>query len=508
MAEYGKNDLEVKKAVKIKMKLLLIITVLSLFTLVPSNFPKNIPTLAAVNKEALTQQIDQFISNEEDLKGALAGISIRSQATGEILYDHFGDIRLRPASNMKLLSAAAALSILGKDYRFSTELLTDGVIKKGSLKGNLYLKGKGDPTLIQVDFEKLAIKMKQQGVRVIRGDLIGDDTWYDDERYSIDLTWSDEQTYYGAQVSALTASPDQDYDTGTVIVEVIPGKEIGAKAMVEITPNTNYLSIINEVVTGSPDGAKKITIEREHGENEVIVRGTIPMKAPPEKEWIAVWEPTGYAVALLKQALAKNGIKVTGKQKYGATPTDAKLLLSKKSIPLTELLPPFMKLSNNGHAEILVKEMGKVMQGEGSWDKGIEVMKTELEKMGVNIEAMVIRDGSGISHVNLIPANELSKLLYSIQNHSWFPEYVNSLPVAGKGERMVGGSLRNRMKTAPLTGNVKAKTGTIATVSSLSGYVETQGGEKLIFSILLNNLLDEAKGKMIEDKLVKILGKQ
>ena len=381
-------------------------------------------------------------------------------------------------------------------------------MKKGSLQGNLYLKGKGDPTLIQSDFEKLAKNLKDRGLKVIRGDLIGDDTWYDDERYSVDLTWSDEQTYYGAQVSALTASPDQDFDTGTIIVEVIPGKEIGSKAKVKLTPDTDYISIVNNVVTGSPDGTKSIVIEREHGGNIVSVTGTIPIKAIPEKEWIAVWEPTGYAVALFDKALAKNGIKVAGKQKIGATPTGANLLISRKSIPLSELLIPFMKLSNNGHAEILVKEMGKVVKGDGSWDKGIEVMKSELSKLGVNPETMVIRDGSGISHINLIPANQLSQLLFTIQRQNWFTEYVQSLPVAGHGERMVGGSLRKRMKTAPLIGKVKAKTGTITTVSSLSGYVETKSGETLIFSILLNNLVDEAKGKAIEDKFVKILGDQ
>ncbi|MFD2043883.1 D-alanyl-D-alanine carboxypeptidase/D-alanyl-D-alanine-endopeptidase [Ornithinibacillus salinisoli] len=445
--------------------------------------------------------LDDYLRSEPVLQGALIGISVRSASDGKLLYEHFGNTRLRPASNMKLLTGFAALNVLGEDYQFSTEIWTNGKLESNTLKGNLYLKGKGDPTLLQEDFEAFATEIRENGIEMIDGDIIGDDSWYDDVRLSRDLDWTDEHWYYGAQISALTASPNKDYDAGSVIVQVTPGNKVGEKPKVSISPDTPYIQIANTSTTSTASVEEDITLERKHGTNTFTVEGSIPIGAANVTEWMAVWEPTEYAMDLFKQALQKQGITWTGTVKRGIVSENSKLLFTHDSMPLSELLIPFMKLSNNVHAEVMMKEMGQFVHGEGSWEKGIEVVESELEKMGLDTKNLVIRDGSGISHVTLLPPNQITQLLYLVQEKDWFSTYYNSLPVSGNPERMIGGTLRSRMNDIA----VQAKTGTIAGVSTLSGYVDTASSEKLIFSILLNNIIDEDDGPQVIDQIVRLL---
>ncbi|WP_456279414.1 D-alanyl-D-alanine carboxypeptidase/D-alanyl-D-alanine endopeptidase [Bacillus sp. AK128] len=460
---------------------------------------------AQENFDITSQKLDQLLLSEPSLKGAVASISIRSASTGQQIYDHNGEIRLKPASNLKLLTAAAALSVLGEKHKFGTELLIDGKVEAGVLKGDLYFKGKGDPTLMVSDLEEMVKELKSKGITKISGALIGDDTWFDNERLSIDLPWSDETTYYGAQVSAITLSPNDDYDAGTVIVEIKPNPTEGKPPIVEITPQTNYMKIVNSAVTVKAKDTRDLTIERMHGENTIVISGKIPQHGARVKEWVSVWEPTTYTLTLFKQVLNANGIVVDGPILVNETPTHAEKLITHSSMELSELLIPFLKFSNNGHGEALVKEMGKVVKGEGSWEKGLEAMLEELEKWGVNTSTMLLRDGSGISHVNLITASQLSKLLFMIQKEEWYNSYLNALPLAASSDRLLAGTLLHRMTNVSEQAVVRAKTGTLTTVSSLSGYLTTRNGESLIFSVLLNNLLDEDDGKRIEDQIVEII---
>jgi serine-type D-Ala-D-Ala carboxypeptidase/endopeptidase (penicillin-binding protein 4) len=483
--------------------MIVVTVVLILFTVSGNTYFNDVHAIEEGSE--LAKRLNEIIMSEPQLQGSLTGVSIRSATTGEILYDHIGDTRLSPASNLKLFTSAAALSVLGESYQFKTQLLTDGDVNDSTLNGNLYIKGSGDPTLLKEDLDKMAETLRKKGIKKINGHLIGDDSYYDSVRYSMDLPWSDETTYYGAQISALTASPDKDYDAGTIIVEVVPGKQVNDKALIKLTPNTDYIVIKNDTKTINHKGKHIINIEREHGKNNIHISGSIPLESKTVKEWISVWEPTEYTLYLLKSSLSSKGIEMNGKIKTGATAKNSSVLVEHQSMTLSNLLIPFMKLSNNGHGETLIKAMGKMKNDEGSWDAGIKVVKDELKQMDIDTETLVIRDGSGISHVNLVTTNEVTNLLYKAQSKTWFPSFFESLPVSGFSERFLGGTLRYRLSSPTLLGKVRAKTGSISTVSSLSGYIETKTGERLIFSIIVNNLLDETIGKEIEDKIVNTI---
>lgn len=473
----------------------LVSIIICLFVLIVSPFNS-----LKVEANSITPRISSIVK-QVNAQGGVAGISVRDATDGKILYQYNGSTHLRPASNMKLITGAAALQVLGTDYRFSTEVLTNGKREGNAIVGNVYLRGKGDSSLLEKDLNELASKLKKMGITRIKGKLVADDTWYDNVRYSADLPLSDQQEYYGAAISALTLSPNSDYDAGTVIVQVTPGKKAGQAANVSLTPKNNYVKIHNQTKTSKSGSANTIKVTRKHGTNDIYITGNIPMKGSQTKEWIAVWEPTGYALELFRTAIQKQGIVIEGGKASGRTPTYATLLAVDQSEPLSNLLVPFMKVSNNTIGEVLVKEMGKVSGNEGSWDEGLRMMKEQMPSLGILSDKYTIRDGSGISHLNLISANALSSLLYAIQKEKWFPIYQSSLPVAGNSDRMVGGTLRNRMIGTAAAGRVMAKTGTISTVSTLSGYVHSKSGKKYIFSILLHHPKNSKNLKNIENQI-------
>ncbi|KXH80673.1 D-alanyl-D-alanine carboxypeptidase/D-alanyl-D-alanine-endopeptidase [Sporosarcina sp. HYO08] len=460
--------------------------------------------VAAVEQPKGIPALDKLLEDPR-LGGATTAISVRHAETGELLYTHQGNVRVHPASVMKLLTGAAALDVLGEEYRFQTEVYAYGEVEKNVLKGDLYVKGKGDPTLVYSDLEAFALKLKQQGIQSITGNIYGDDTWYDTVRLSQDLNWSDEPFYTGAQVSALTLSPNGDYDAGTVIVDVQAGKKAGQAGRVTMLPQNDYLTIVNETKTVAKGGVKSITVERKHGTNTLVVTGTIPI-GKKSRFWSSVWEPTDYVLHMFQRAVESQGIHFGAPPavKRGAVPKNAVLVSAKQSIPLKELFVPFMKLSNNGHAEVLVKDMGRGAGLSGSWDHGLKVMSERLAAMGIDTKNMLLRDGSGMSHKNLVTADEVTKLLFEVQSQAWFKTFYNSLPVAGQEERLVGGTLRHRMKGTAAAGKVHAKTGALKGVTALSGYVDTKGGDTLIFSIMLNNYLDETINEVVDQMAIAL----
>jgi D-alanyl-D-alanine carboxypeptidase/D-alanyl-D-alanine-endopeptidase (penicillin-binding protein 4) len=450
--------------------------------------------------QALVEDLDEILADER-LNGSVAGVLVTNADTGEVLYDHNSPGRQMPASNEKTFTAAAALEILGPDYTWTTTVAADGQQTGPVLRGDLYIQGGGNPTLLAEDYAALAKQVADAGITTVVGDLVADDTFFDDVRVGPDWNWDDEPYYYAAQISALTVAPDTDYDAGTVIVSIGAGAGPGDPGIVTVTPETDYVTIVNNTETTEPGTGRSLSVTREHGTNDIHVNGTIATDGGTGSSWASVWEPTGYAADVFARALDDAGVRVVGDVTYGATPADARVVAEHESMTLAELLIPFMKLSNNGHAEVLVKTIGREVSGVPSWSAGVAAIRDQLANFGVDTDALVQRDGSGLSRRNFVAPAEITALLRAAQDEPWFDVYLDSFPVAGVSERFVGGTLRSRMVGTPAQGNAKAKTGSLTGATALSGYVTTADDEDLIFSIVMNNYLS-GKPADIEDAIV------
>ncbi len=452
---------------------------------------------ACAAEGALATQIDALLA-DPNLDHGIQGVVVKSLKTGAVLYERNADITLIPASNMKLLVSAAALDRLGPAFTFRTEVLAAGNVRKGGvLSGDLVIKGEGDPTLSTGDLAAMAKQVKASGIAKVTGNLVVDDSAFDNQRLGWGWSWDDEPYYYSAQISAL------NLNRNTVDVYVQPGKTVGAKALVRTEPATNYMTIESTAVTGKADSTKSLWVYRKRGRNVITVSGSIPLgsKVTGPEEAITMEEPALYVGDVFKTELARAGVQVVGKVLAGKASASAKVVASATSPPMSEIIALLNKPSDNLIAEVLLKTLGLKLKGKGSTEAGAQVEAEFLEQAGLDMSALRIVDGSGLSRLNLISARNLLALLEYMHKHKHAQFYIDSLPVAG-----VDGTLRNRMKGTPAEANVQAKTGYVSRVSSLSGYVKTKSGEPLAFSIVMNNhLCANTPCRTVQDNLCRLL---
>lgn len=462
----------------------------------------NVAQAEETMEKTLSDSITKII--EEKLAGADVSVTVRDRVSGEMVYDYNGQTTIKPASNMKLLTTAAALDVLGKDYRFNTTLYTSGKMSNGVLKGDVYLKGQGDPTLSFEDLQQFAEELKAQGINKIDGRIVGDDKWFDDDLLTPGIWVGDESYYYAAPISALTTSPNTDYDSGTIIVEAT-GTAVGELPSINVTPHIGDLQIVNEAQTVEAGKTNTVTIERMYETNQIVISGNLPVDKT-KKEWVTVKHPTTHTLTMFQAVLDEAGIEYSKEKLFrAATPKSAQLVAMKQSMTLEQLLIPYMKLSNNGIADILVKTMGKVKKNEGSTTAGLEVIREYGKSINLNMADWQFEDGSGMSHENRVSSLAVSELLYKVQGEDWFNTYFTSLPVAANTDRMVGGTLRNRLKDPLTAGKVYAKTGSLTGVSTLSGYLEASSGQSYIFSVLVQN---KSGTSSTIDEIVKEIAKE
>lgn len=479
----------------------------------------------AAKKKALPARISAILAQSEMARG-FWGIEITSLTTGETLFSQNADKLFTPASNTKLFTTAAALSLIGPDYKFRTSVETNGLLDKhGRLSGDLLLVGRGDPNLsgrelpydlrtqrndhpIKV-LEDLADSLVQKGVKYVDGDLVADDSYFAFERYGEgwsqdDLVWGD-----GAPVSALTVNDN------VVFVNILPADRAGERAFVTIVPFADYYHIDNRIMTTPAGTARRIFFNREPGSTSLTLWGEMPIDDKGANEALAIDDPAAFAGELFRSLLEKRGITVYGHERtrhtelaglstFSVTATaearggegdvprlqsnQGMVLATFESKPLLEDIRVINKVSQNLHAEILLRLLGREKGNAATIDSGLEVMRGFLSKAGIPADQYVFFDGSGLSRQNLVTPHAVVALLHYAFEQPWGPGFRETLPVAG-----VDGSLADRFKGTAAQGRVYGKTGSLGGVKTLSGYLTTNRGDKIAYAILTNNFNVSAK---------------
>lgn len=435
----------------------------------------------------LAERIDTIL-DDPALEGATSGVLVQDPETGEVLYEEETGTQLLPASNMKMFTAAAALEALGPDHTFETRVVAEDGDGAPETVEDLHLVGGGDPVLSADDLDTLAADVAESGVEVVEGDLLADDSRFDEQRLVDDWWEEDEPFAYSAQISALTVAHGDRFDTGVTEVVVEPAAE-GEPVTVDLGDADGYVELDNSAETGAPGSEDTLEIDRPTGTNTIEVTGSLPADADPLQELRTVDEPAGLAGHLFAEALAEHGVEVHGDLEYGQLPGDRDdpvELAGHTSPELTEILVPFMKFSNNPHAEMLIKEIGREAADEGTWEAGLAEVEQVLDGLGVDTADLVFNDGSGLSRSNLVTAATVGGLLDRVRDADWADDFRDSLPVAGVEDPFVGGTLSGRMEDSAAEGVLTAKTGTLNGVSALSGYVPAPDGGELVFSVVNN----------------------
>lgn len=436
------------------------------------------------------QQIDD-IFNDPNFNSANWGVVVKSLETGEYLYKRNEDKLMVPASNLKLFTTSAGLLLLGKNYRYKTNLYMNGNLEGSILKGDLIIQGSGDPTISGRFHEEDTYKvyndwadtLLSRGIEEITGNLIGDDKLFDENGLGEGWSWDYETYWYSASTSAIS------FNDNCVDIIIKP-TEAGKQASLSILPETKYVTIINKVVTVPKDTPTDIDVYRERGTNIITVFGKISENSEEFKTYSTVNNPTQFSLIVLKDILKKKGIIIRGyatdidEENVSLDYSKMKKIFTHYSVPLSEIVRVINKNSQNFYAEQLLKTIGLAKYGFGSIENGVKAVKNLLREMGINSEDMIMADGSGLSRLDLVTPRQIVDLLNYMYKNETFSVFYQTLPVAG-----IDGSLARRMLRSKAENNVRAKTGYLGGVRSLCGFVHTADNEPVAFSIIVNNYI-------------------
>lgn len=431
------------------------------------------------------------------LKNKNYGVKIYSLDKKEVLYQVNNDRPLVPASNMKLITTAVALKELGPDYRFITQLYSPGKIEGQTLKGDLYIKGYGDPKLVPEQMWHLVNGFRNLPLRRVEGNIIADNSFFDDELRIKTWKKSFGAQAYNAPLGALS------FNFNTVAVYVSPGSRPGEKPVVVVDPYTDYIKVSNGAITTVNGGRGQLMVNRIEGNgfDEITVSGGAPMHSARSRFFLNISDPTLYTAKVFKEIMTRDGVEVTGEVRKGFAPKDANLLLTHESEPLSEILRGLNKYSNNFIAEQIIKTLGaERFDPPGTTESGLKVMSEFMQSFGYSPDQYQIFDGSGLSRQNRISPDQFVRVLEAVYGDwSIYPEFVAALGVMG-----LDGSVKKRMKGVNDAQRARVKTGTLNFTSAVSGYFQSRQGERFAFSIIMNDLkCSIGQAINLQDKIIQ-----
>ena len=459
-------------------KILILRILVLLFVFLPAAYSH-----ADVNQKKILSFISKNTSSRKKV-----GIMVRRADNGRTVFRYNSKKEFIPASNNKILSSVAALSLLGKDFRFKTEFYLGGGIHSGVGHGGLYVKGFGDPTVDIGKLREIAQKIKALGITRIDGGVYLDGSYFDNIRHGDgwDPEWFDKG--FCPPVTAIS------FNYNSVKIKVSSSRVQGAPATVRTEPRQFPFSIRNRVTTSrSKSGITAKYTER----NELRLFGHVSSRKKAETLELSVPDPFFYFGGALRMVLEENGIEVSGPLERGRVPRWAGRVLTHYSQPLGTVIREYNKESVNIIGESIVKIVGAEFLGApGSWESGTDVMEKRLREMGLNGNFSMV-DGSGLSRLNRVSPEDITEALaVAYRNPDISKEFVASLPIAG-----VDGTLEKRFRN--LRGRVYAKTGYLEGARSLSGYVFGKNGRTYVFSIISNGM--GAKVKKLQNLLLREL---
>lgn len=441
----------------------------------------------AADYSALARTLDS-LARAPELRGAQVGIKIFCLDDSADVYEKNADQRMVPASNQKLVTSSCALVSLGRDFRFQTRFLSTGEIREGTLKGDLIIEGRGDPSISDRDhssnleiFELWCDSLKSRGIRAIEGNLVLDERYFDDQRVPAGWTWRDLSYWYATSTGALS------YSDNCVALFFSPGPKVGAPAKIKIDPQTDYLTVINQTKTGPRRTRRSIDYTRKPGTNVVTFFGQMGTRDTAEyKDYVSVEEPGKYLATVFRQVLSSRRISVRGTIASAADDSAAVAraipLFVWNSAPLAEILKVVNKNSQNFYAEQILKTVGREKRGEGSFAAGLAAESTFLLAVGIDSTQFDLSDGSGLSSDNLVTADALVRLLVFMAHHPNRNEFYESMAIPG-----IDKTVKLRLNDVPQADQMRVKTGFIRHVSALSGYLAALNGKGYAFSLLVNN---------------------